>query len=118
MKLRIDPLPIDAESGWRRLMEILRRIRDVFDGRIDLVTGTKAVPEEGNLYGQVKIYTTNAVANNEDTVAHTLGRAPIGFLILNRDKAGVVYDGGTAWTATNIYLKCDTASTTVTIWIF
>ena len=100
-------------------MEILRRIGDVLDGRIDVVTGTKAAPEEGNLYGQVKTYTTNAIANTEDTVSHTLGRVPIGFLILNRDKdKSVVYDSGTAWTAANLYLKCGAASTAVTIWIF
>jgi len=99
-------------------MEILRRIGDVMDGRIDLVTGTKAAPEEGNIYGQIKTYTTNGIADTADTVSHTLGRVPIGFLILNRDKAGVVYDSGTAWTTANLYLKCSAASSLVTIHIF
>jgi len=67
---------------------------------------------------QEKTYTTNAVANTEDAVAHTLGRVPSGFIVVNRDKAGVLYDSGTAWTATNIYLKCSVASTAVKIYIF
>jgi hypothetical protein len=71
-----------------------------------------------NFNAQIKEYTTNGSADTEDTVSHTLGRAPTGFLILNRDKAGIVYDSGTAWTASNLYLKCNVASVAVKIMIF
>lgn len=71
-----------------------------------------------NFNAQIKEVTTNGSANTEDAVSHTLGRTPIGFLILNRDKAGIVYDSGTSWTATNIYLKCNVASVAIKIMIF
>lgn len=74
--------------------------------------------EEGeNISGTFQVYTSNAVADTEDTIAHGLGVAPIGFLVINIDKGGVVYDGGTAWDSTNIYLKCSTAATTITLFL-
>ena len=63
-------------------------------------------------------YTTNVAPNTEDTVAHGLGKVPTGFLIYSEDKAAVIYDSGTAWTKTNIYLKCDTASVAAKLIIF
>ncbi len=71
-----------------------------------------------NFNAQLKTYTTNGVANTEDAVAHTLKRVPTGFLVVTRDKAGIVYDSGTTWTATNLYLKCSVATVAVKILIF
>lgn len=68
-----------------------------------------------NFNAQVLTMTTNAVANTEDAVAHTLKRVPAGYLVLQRDKAGIVYNSGTAWTATTLYLKCSAASTAITL---
>ena len=57
-------------------------------------------------------------ADTEKTIAHTLKRIPNGYIVLNQDRAGSVYDSGdTSWTTTNIYLKCDTASAVVKLWI-
>lgn len=57
-------------------------------------------------------------ADSENEVAHTIKRVPAGFIVINIDKAGVVYDSGTAWTATNIYLKCDVANCEIKILVF
>lgn len=57
-------------------------------------------------------------ANASNTVAHTLKRVPTGFIVVNNNKAGVVYDGGTAWTTTDIYLKCSVANCTVKVLVF
>lgn len=54
-------------------------------------------------------------ANTEFTVAHNLKRIPTGYLVISIDKAGVVYKSGAAWTAANIYLKCNVANTNVTV---
>lgn len=71
-----------------------------------------------NFNAEIKTYTTNAVANTTDAVTHTLKRVPSGFLVINLDKAGIVYDSGTAWTATTISLKCSVATTIVKVLIF
>jgi len=68
-----------------------------------------------NFNAEVIEYTTNGSANTEDAVAHTLKRVPDGFIVLNTDKAVNLYDSGTTWTATNIYLKADVASAAIKI---
>jgi hypothetical protein len=63
-------------------------------------------------------YVSNAVANTEDTVAHNLGRVPVGIWVSVPDKAAVIYSGGTAWTSTNVFLKADVLTVTVDILLF
>ena len=63
-------------------------------------------------------YTSNATPNTEDTFAHGLGRLPVGYLVYGMDKAAIVYDGGTAFTATNLYLKCNVATAAVKLLVF
>jgi len=57
-------------------------------------------------------------ANTEFSASHYLGRTPAGFIVTKSDKACSVYDSGTAWTTTTIYLKCDAANTALTITVF
>ncbi len=57
-------------------------------------------------------------ANTEFSVTHHLGRVPNGFIITKSDKACSVYDSGTAWTSTTIYLKCDAANTALSLSVF
>lgn len=63
-------------------------------------------------------YVSNGTANTEDTVAHNLGRAPVGFWVGLPDKSAVVYAGGTAHTSTNIFLKASAATVTVNLLVF
>ena len=63
-------------------------------------------------------FTSSATPDNENTIPHGLGKIPIGWLVYSKDKAGDVYDGTTAWTTTNLFLKVDIASVTVKIIIF
>jgi len=85
--------------------------------RIRFGDGTTGTSGE-NIAGQWVTYTSNAVVDTEDTIAHTMGSVPIGFIVVNIDKGGIVYDSGTAWTSTNIYLKTALAtSATVTLFL-
>ncbi len=63
-------------------------------------------------------FTSNVTPDTEDSVSHDLGRVPVGFVVVSRDKGGVVYNSGTTNTKTTIYLKCTVASTAVTILVF
>jgi hypothetical protein len=70
-----------------------------------------------NIKGQWVTFTSSGTPDAENTVAHTLGVVPVGFLIVRAPKSGYVYEGGTTWTTTNIYLKCTAATQTVTIFL-
>ena len=49
-------------------------------------------------------------------VAHGLGRVPLGFLVINKDQACDIYDGGN-WTAEHIYLVSTKATANVRLLI-
>ena len=72
---------------------------------------------EDNVSAEVVTVTTGG-ADTEATVAHSLKRVPIGYHVMSRDKAAIIYDSGTAWTDASIYIKCNVASTTVKILIY
>ena len=63
-------------------------------------------------------YTSNGSANTEDTVAHNLGRVPLGILVGVADVTGIVYSGPTAFTSTNIFLQASVATLTVNLLVF
>jgi len=63
-------------------------------------------------------YVSNSVADTEDTVSHSLGRVPLAAFVGLPDKNAVIYDSGTDWTATDVYLKSTAATTTVNLLLF
>lgn len=80
-----------------------RALRELYDG----ISGGRQIT-----------LTSNGTANTEDTVVHDLGRVPRGFLVIKQDKAASVYDSGTAWTQSRIYIKTSVATVALTLWIF
>ena len=69
-----------------------------------------------NISGQFVVVTTTT-ANTEVVVPHTLNVIPTGFLVTGINVGGVVYSSGTAWTSTNVYLKCSAANATINIFL-
>lgn len=63
-------------------------------------------------------FTSSGTPDAENTVAHTLGKVPTGFIVYSINKGAVVYKGTTAWTSTNIYLKVNVATVAVKIKVF
>jgi len=78
----------------------------------------RGIERNDNVDQRDATFTSNAVADTEDAVTHTLGKIPEGFRVINSDKAATVYDSGTAWTETTIFLKTNVASATITIEVF
>lgn len=74
----------------------------------------KGIRATDNWDAQV-ISVTLAAADTEQAVAHTLKRVPTGYIVLSADKAAQVYDGTTAWTITNIYIRSNVDNTTAKI---
>lgn len=83
-----------------------------------LSTQTNLRTYTGNMGGQWRNVVTPG-ANVEFAIPHDLGRVP-SFYLYNLEKNGVVYqlpDTGTAWTTTNIYVKCSVATSKLRIFI-
>lgn len=62
--------------------------------------------------------TSNAVANTETVFSHVLDRVPVGYIIVKKDKAGIFFNGATAWTKTGLSLKCNVTSVAFTAILF
>lgn len=93
----------------RILSELMTNLTNMFD---------RGITFSENISCDLVAYTSNAVANTEDTVAHALGKIPTGYLVYGIDKACSIYLGSTTWTATNIYLKTSVATVAVKIIVF
>ena len=98
------------------LMELMRRLEE-FDRNLN------AILNRGILFGDnmdcVSVeFISSATPNAENVVAHTLGKVPSGLIVYSLDKAATIYNGTTAHSKTTIYLKSNTASTTVKAWVF
>ena len=63
-------------------------------------------------------FTSNGVADTEETIKHGLSRVPTGYIVVSQDKAASLYKGSTAWTNEIIYLKSSVASTAWKILIY
>jgi len=60
----------------------------------------------------------SGTVDTEFSVTHHLGRTPAGFIVTKSDAACSVYDSGTTWTTTTLYLKCDAANVALTLTVF
>ena len=91
------------------LENFIREVKTILNGGIKF---------SDNFDAKMISFESSATPDAENTVAHTLGKTPTGYIVYSRDKASVLYDGGTTWTSTNIYLKANVASVTFKILVF
>lgn len=106
------PLPYQVRS----LDADIKKIFLALNGRVRFGDGADGERGE-NVSGEFQVVADSGTANTEFSITHTLGATPIGYLVTKINKAGVVYDSGTTWTSSIIYLKCDTANTTLTVFL-
>lgn len=71
-----------------------------------------------NMDARVIRFTSDPVSGTQNTVPHSLGKIPTGYMVARRDTAANLYDGATDHDITNLYLKTDGASVTFTIVVF
>lgn len=96
----------DLDLALRRWSD---KVQEIIDGGFRL---------DENADVGIKTVTTSATPDEESAVAHGLGRSPIGYAVISKDKAAHIYDGSTSWDATNIYVRSDIASVTTKLLIF
>lgn len=108
-------------TRWAREVDNdLKNIVLALQGRIRFGPNNSTINKGENVLGQFITYTTNGTKDTEDTIAHNLGSIPIGYIVVSKDKAGDIYQRastGTAWSSSNIYLKCSVASVTVSLFL-
>lgn len=108
---------VQYEQDWKKFsIDLLKTINDM-SRNLDAILNRGAIFPD-NMDCRLISFVSSATPDAENTVAHTLGKTPIGFLVYNINKAAVVYANGTAWTKSNIYLKVNVTSVAVNIIVF
>lgn len=100
------------ENQIQLLDSDIQKIITGLNGRMRFGDGTDGERGE-NISGEFQLFTTSGTPDAENTIAHTLGAIPIGYILCGQDKAGSLYQlagTGTAWTSSNLYLKCSVAT--------
>ncbi len=90
----------------------------------------KLVQQTGVLEPQFREIVENAIdktafvdissggADAEFTIEHGMGVIPLGYLVISRDKPGVIYNSTTPWDESYIFLKSTVAGTVLRLLIF
>ena len=115
MKLARISNKLDSDGYDKNLFADIANIFLAFQGRVRFGDGVDKARGE-NMSGEFHTITT-AGADTEVVVAHTLGAIPVGYIVLMQDKAGSLYSSTTAWTKSNIYVKCDVATVVFKIFL-
>lgn len=118
----LEPVPIQ-EDDPNAVSAYNEQLRNLFFAaqNLGLTSRDGAIQDDdkaGNLSAVYVVFTSNAVANTQDTVAHNLGRTPVGYIPVKQDKSAVLYDGTTAFTSSNLYLRSSAATVAWTILVF
>lgn len=99
------------------LNQFLREVAHRFNGFISFGGGNHA-SWSGNIDGQYIEITFPNVANTEMRIPHGLGRLPIGYWPVRKDRACNVYDGSdNTWGVEYMYVKCNKADAVVRLLI-
>lgn len=100
-------------NSWFDLSRILDVIYKIL--RTNVSFGSVGFPD--NMAGVMLSGNTGVAANTQFTVTHNLGVIPVGFIILRRDQHCSIYDTGTAWTTTQIFVAADAPNVNYTIFV-
>lgn len=99
-------------TGISTLFSKLNELIDAFNGRISLGDAT-SYGWAGNLDAVEVEWTTPAVPDTEFVIPHLLGRIPVRVERTRANAPCDVYDSGTLWTSSHVYLKADEGSVLV-----
>lgn len=102
------------KSPW--ITRLTRLLTD-FNINLDSILN-RGIKFDDNVDCRIVSYVSNATPNTDDILAHTLGKIPVGFIVSDLDKGGVVYRGSVAFTATSVCLRNTVASANVKIILF
>lgn len=116
--LNPDPQNLLTAQLFATIRALVTSIVSRLNGKLSLGTGADA-HRAGNLDAQYRKVTSHSTANTEFLVDHGLGRIPIGYDVISRSAAGVVYDSQkTTWSTSVIKLKCTVVSVELVLRIY
>src|SRR5208282_1661434 len=95
------------------LQKMWRNLSLIINGQINFGDGTN----RNNIDGVWANLTTPGAPNTDFTVTHNLGRIPVGYWIMEKDRAVDVYTGSVVATTSQITLRATVASAVIRLFI-
>jgi hypothetical protein len=109
------------DMNHKRFIEDLYKLsnRGISFGRaVQYHNNTQVDPNaDQNIEGVSAEIANTGAANILFAVTHNLGRVPLFYDVKYMSDATIIYDSGTAWTKTQIFLKSTTANVKIRLWI-
>src|SRR6266478_5094769 len=102
----IEPTKKSLGSFVDMIRAVYQNLTQAFNGQIGFGDGTNL----DNINGSWINVVAPVGANTDFTVNHNLGRLPVGYLVMQKDRACDVYTGSVAATATQLTLRATVAS--------
>jgi hypothetical protein len=110
------PHNINEGTADKQLIQgTLNEVLFVLNGNIEFGNPTDGI---SNINGVWLTAVTPGVVDTNFTLSHNLGYIPTGWLVVNIDKAAILYKGATPWSTTQLTLKCNVATTAIVIFVF
>lgn len=94
---------ITVLSGWSLVLQAILDSGISFDDNMDISRVSVA---------------SHATPGTEFSVAHGLGKTPVGYVVYGQTGAGSIYDGTTANNKTTAYFRSDVSAVTFRIFFF
>ena len=105
------------ESDWKKFArDLLSTLDNMSHNLVDILNGGISFSDNADV--SMIFFTSSATPDATNTVAHTLGKVPTGYIVYGLDKAAIVYTGVGTWSKTQIFLKVNVASVAVKILVF
>ena len=98
--LKLNNLKPDADFV-RFVSKSFDQIHTIFNRQISFIDNCKT--------GLVSVAFLKA--NTQQAIQHGIGKAPTGYIVVESQGLGLVYDGASNWTNQVIYLQCSTVET-------
>ena len=98
------------------IIAIQRQHARVLAGNVSFGSGSPKDTSQ-NISGAWATGTTPVTPGTQFAVTHNLGRVPVGFDVKRINMAGTIYDSGTPWTATQIFVESNVASAIFSLFI-
>jgi hypothetical protein len=107
------------DKNLSNLRDVHDRVHTILNGNVSLGSFSGSTENPGNIDNRHVIINVVVASNTEFAVTHNLNRVPTGFHVVRTGLPGLsLYDSGTAWTPTQIFLKSNTANPVAVLQIY
>jgi len=105
--------PKDLETMYQWFRSFTAELATVINGALGFGDGVDA----DNVGGEWATIADTGIISADVVIPHSLGAVPAGFILMIPPASGFITRSPTAWTSSNIYLRCSAPNQSLKIFI-